>query len=660
MSNFKPFADKAARQFAAMSVHELYRVDITGDEIWEDYLAAFPEGTNPMFRVRTEHDGSYDRATIRKIGNVVRICEDGSLMSIWDEQFEYPYSEVAAILSAKVKAANIECLFRSKETKLGYVQTTEARPDGTRHTWNHFYAEIAARHRTQSPEVAMGEVGTTLTVFARGLDEIKESALTEILDLVQADGLYRGQEFAPQVRAFLDLHRQYRAAGEGQPGNIWMWRNVGSPVARFRNTVIGTLAVDLSDGVEADRAVASFEAKVAPTNYKRPTSVITQGMVNEAMKTIKGLDLEPSIERRHAKLSDVSVNNVLWVSNDSKGKMKDGISGLLENAVTRKAIGGTEEIFIAEFIADVLPKARSLEMQVQNRHQKNLVSITAPIHSNITPLFKWGNDFAWSYNGDITDAIKERVKAAGGNVKADLRVSLAWYNHDDLDLHAECPYGHVYFADKKGILDVDMNAGGGTTRQPVENLAFLNPFDGVYHINVHQYSRRETSNIGFTVEVECGSRVEQLSYDLAVTGLVNVLAMTVYGGAITALKVLDKAIKHQGISQAVWGVQTESFVPVSTVMLSPNHWDGREIGNKHWFFLLEGCANPEPTRGIYNEFLRGDLEPHRKVFEVLGSKTKCQPSAEQLSGLGFSSTIRESVTVRAIGQTINKTYKVNF
>lgn len=650
MSNFKAFAAKVERQWAAMSVHELYRVAIPGDEMRSAYLAAFPEGTNPIYRVRTEHDGSYDLSVIKRIGNVVRICPDGSLMSIWDEQYDAPYDAVAAVLSAKVKAFAIEGLFRMKEASIGCLKNTEP---ATGITFHHLHATIAQRHRAASPAEACGEAASIVGVFKRGLEEITPAALEEISDL--KDTLYRGAEFCPQAAGFAELQRQYSAAPQK---DVWLWQNYAHGLAKFRNTVIGTLAVDLSAGMEVDAAVRAFEAKVAPTSYKRPTAVITQGMVKQALETIQSLDLEPALERRHARLSDVSVNNVLWVSNAAKGQMKDGVAGIFEGAVTRKASSdGAKEIGIEEFMA-VLPKCRSLEVLVKNKHQKNLVSITT---GGGTPLFKWGNPFAWSYNGDITDAIKERVKAAGGNVQADLRVSLAWYNHDDLDLHGTHHfYGHIYFGNKMGILDVDMNAGGGITRSPVENLAFVGPRDGKYQIDVHQYSRRETTNIGFTVEVECNGKIDQLSYSGAVTGVVNVLELTLKNGSIADFKVIDKAVRHQGLPQVAWGIQTESFVPVSTVMLSPNHWDDRQIGNKHWFFLIEGCANPEPTRGIYNEFLRGDLEQHRKVFEVLGNKTKCAVAPEQLSGLGFSSTIRESVTVRAIGQTINQLYNVKF
>jgi hypothetical protein len=101
-------------------------------------------------------------------------------------------------------------------------------------------------------------------------------------------------------------------------------------------------------------------------------------------------------------------------------------------------------------------------------------------------------------------------------------------------------------------------------------------------------------------------------------------------------------------------------VPVDTLLASPNHWGGQAVGNKHWFFILKGCKNPEPARGIYNEFLRSDLEPHRKVFEALGAKTKCEPTNDQLSGIGFSSTRSDEATVVVKGRSRIKAYNIKF
>ena len=81
-------------------------------------------------------------------------------------------------------------------------------------------------------------------------------------------------------------------------------------------------------------------------------------------------------------------------------------------------------------------------------------------------------------------------------------------------------------------------------------------------------------------------------------------------------------------------------------MHSPNFWDDQQIGNKHTFFMLDDCSNPEPTRGIYNEFLSNELQTHRKAFDLIGEKFKCNPTSGNLSGLGFSHTVQNDFTVK--------------
>ena len=86
---------------------------------------------------------------------------------------------------------------------------------------------------------------------------------------------------------------------------------------------------------------------------------------------------------------------------------------------------------------------------------------------------KWDNNFSWSYSGEVTDSIKERVKAAGGNVTGDLCCRLAWDYTDDLDLFiVEPDGGKIYFGNRGtpsrngGKLDVDANGGSGIARIP--------------------------------------------------------------------------------------------------------------------------------------------------------------------------------------------------
>lgn len=651
---FTQFANPVHEQYSRMAEDELYKVEV--EDIAAKYLAAFPEGTNPFYRERTEHDCSTCKQFIRKLGNVVGIEADGNVTTVWDryDKMPYPYNVVAKELQGHILAAPIVGFFRTKELQFGCDHNYDA--EGER--YNHFHGRVADRHRAPEPGPVLSELDSRMKVFKRGLEEIRAVDIETILDLIAGNGLYRGEEHKAALVGFQALQCAYEQA---ESKDLYVWANCQEPHGRFRNTVIGTLLVELAKGTDLEEAVRKFEAMVAPANYKRPTAVITPRMVEAAQTKLEELGLEQAIERRVAKLDDVHVNDVLFVDRAVKPKMKGGITDLLLSEVKAKPVNlkGATEITGDEFLSTVVPLAKSIAVLLENKHLGNLVTLTAPVHESTGRLFKWDNDFAWSYDGDVADGIKQRVKAAGGKVDALFRTSLAWSNYDDLDIHVKTPGGHhIYYGNKMdggGQLDIDMNAGGKRSRSPVENIYWntrQHIVDGAYLVQVNNFSKRESIDVGFTLEVEFDGVASQFSYAKAVRNreTIDALAVTVKNGRLESIKAKHPDIVGGDLATDKWGLTTGQLVPVNTLMLSPNYWQGQGVGNKHLIFMLRGCKNPNPVRGIYNEFLRAELNENRKVFEVLGSKAKAQPSDDGLSGLGFSSTRKDEVTAVVDGR----------
>lgn len=632
-----------------------------GDELFAHYLASYPEGSNPIYKTRTEHDCSCCKNFVRNIGRVVAL-ENGNITTVWGVKgLQSPFKEVAKAMDAYVKAQPIRTIFRTAEPSYGAESTRQLLEGGQVKRWNHFHAKVDAPFKTTKPDAERGAFAAKVQVFRRGLKEIDPNQIDAVLDLIDSKSIYRGEEKRPMVAAFRDLQKTYRAINPDDQ-ELFTFSYCDTFGAYINNDVIGTLLNDLSAGMDVEQAVRLYESKVAPENYKRTTALITPRMVQDAMKTVEELGLEPALQRRLATLADVSVGDVLWVDRSARQKMKGGVADILMAAATSTAPKDDKatEISIDTFMKEVVPTAQSIDLHLRNRHLTNFVTVTAPVEAGAGKLFKWANGFGWSYDGNITDSIRQKVKTAGGNVDAKLRFSLAWHNYDDLDLHVKDPAGHhIYFGNKGRVLDVDMNAGRGTSRQPVENASFTRPDDGVYHVWVNQYLRRETTDVGFEMEIVSGAGIIELSYPKGVTRDVVVGTFTVKNGDIVKADI-KADMQPAARPQEKWGLRTEATVKVQTLMYSPNYWGDNAVGNKHWFFILEGCRVEEPMRGIYNEFLSSELEKHRKVFEVLGDKSKCQPTKEQLSGLGFSSTRGDTVTVSVKSDRGTRLFNINF
>lgn len=672
---FKKFRDAISWHLKKMTEGAnpvLFVSDVDRDELWNKYLASFPAGSDPKYRERTQHDCGICRHFIKNVGNLVTI-KDGVVTTIWDVEAGDPnYQIVANALSEFVKSKPIANVFVTDILKFGVKQNFE-NLNGVTTKYNHFEHEFPAsvRYRgTATHDTVRGQFRDTKAVFQRSLEEISEDAVLTILELINQNSLYKGEEWKTVLNEFLKHKRRYDRVADTAK-DLYAWENsvsVGIAIGRIRNHSIGVLLQELSEGGDLDAAVQRYEAIVAPTNYKRPKAIFTKKMLEDATKTITELGYIDSLPRRYARLDDITVNNILFSNKDSAKRIAGAsdILGGLEKEVKSdpKKFSRLEEISIDKFVSDVLPGAKELEVYFENKHSSNMVSLIAPINGTAPTMFKWGNAFSWAYSGNITDShLKDRVKAAGGSVTGDLRFSIQWNDgkeHDGNDLDAHCiePNGgqHIYFGNKcsstGGQLDIDIiHPNHGTPA--VENITWPSRDrmkKGTYKFYVNNFSNNGGRG-GFRAEIEFDGQIFSFDYPkgLRQSEDVQVAEVTLNSnGTFTIVEKLPSSLS----SKDIWNLKTNQFVPAGVVMYSPNYWDEQDgIGHRHYFFMLKGCVNSEQPNGFYNEFLKPELEKHRRVFEALGAKAKVEFTEDQLSGIGFSATKRSELVVKVKGQT---------
>lgn len=688
---FKDFVKAIQKNLQQMSKDSsrLFTVNVDTEELYNLYLDSFPAGTNEIYRERREYDCSCCRHFIRDVGNVVSI-KNGELHTIWgiNPVSDDKYNVVAAALDAYVKQKAVLGVFLKKEKRIGTPENREMLPTGKINKYEHFFVDL--------PEICIFKecYGHTLegdlsqfrdvrNVFKRSLDEISKEAVDTVLELIAQNSLYKGAEWKKQLTEFKNYQKEYGKLTDEQK-ELWIWEKsiaAGAVIGKIRNHSIGTLLVNISEGMDFDLAVRKYEQIVAPVNYKRPKAIFTKKMLEDAKKTITELGYMDSLQRRFATLDDITVNNILF-SNKDAAKRITGAMDLFDEmeqdvAIDPKRFSKVEEISAEDFIKNVLPVAKELEVYLENKHIQNMVSLIAPEVADAKTMFKWNNGMSWAYTGNITDSdIKENVKAAGGSVTGIVRFSIQWNDgngkdNSDLDAHCLEPQGgdHIYFSHKisrytGGELDIDITdpiyqckSNGGVA---VENITYpskerMKP--GTYKFYVNQYSFRNSQ--GFKAEVEVNGEIHSYEYNTPVRGNVDVAEVILDQSG--NFKVVDKLPGNCAtISKDVWGIKTLQFTPVSVVCYSPNYWDEQKgIGHQHLFFMLKDCINPEEPNGYYNEFLKPELEQHRRVFEALGAKAHVKDVDDQLSGVGFSLTKRNDLIIKVKGAT-ERVLKIKF
>ena len=651
------------------NVSLMYEVQMEKNELWSVYLNSFAEGTNNIYKVNKEYDCHCCRHFINRFGGVVTI-KNGIVNSIWDFTIAGIFEPVVKAMSDYVKTKAIRGVCLKSENIIGVPKSLQ-RIEKTVLRWEHLNLTIPNKFVINKKNIGekIGEYSGLKEVFEGGLQKITMDSLLTVLELIEQGSLYKGNEWKNNILQFITLKNEYDLCNDKQK-ELFAWEKIGNInpiILKLKNHSMGVLLLDISNDMDLDEAVRKYEAIVAPENYQRPKEIFTKQMLEKAKNKIQEMGFLDSLDRRFATANDITVNNILFQNKDII-KVDDFFQEMeKEVAVNPKKFSKVEEISIDNFIEKVLPTTTNIEVLMENKLQNNLMSLTTAVN-NCKSIFKWGNNFGWSYKGNIADSsIKRNVEKAGGNIKGILRFSIQWNDleKDENDLDAWCyePTGNkIYFSNKMsssgGQLDIDIIHPKNDIA--VENIYWANTnkmSNGRYQFAVHNYMCRGGKS-GFRAELEVEGNIYSFNYNkpLKQDEVVNV-AEVIFNSKTKEFEVIQN-LPVETNTKKIWNVSTNQFIPVSLVMYSPNYWE-KKIGNKHVFFMLKDCQNPENPNAFYKEYLIQELAEHGKVLSAIGTKKAITFDENQLSGIGFSDTKRNELIVKVEGKT-KRILKIKF
>ena len=679
---------------------KLFVSSVSGKELWDIYLKFFKPEDNEIFRdpQSSEHNCKNCYNFIKNYGNIVAIDSALNIITMFDfiadEEYKASINSMATILKNSpvsdvffetfefLNQANYEKCYKSSTSfKLGIevnyktyskeeVLKYGVVEENKLYTFEHFMVRMSEqfvlKDSSQSLASLVAHYRSNYEVFKRTMEEISANSFSIVSELISQGSLLNSDLYAAQLNTMEKLKLEYMTISSNQKRDLWC--KIASyklSCAKLLNTLIGTVLTDVECGEELEEVCRTYNYRVDPANYMKATSPITKTQIKEAQKFVEENNYTESFTRRYATLDDIKASEILHLNSDSK-KIKsvsifDQIQPTSDN---RKELNldKIKEISINDFMEKELPNAKSVELYLENRHENNLVSITTAENKDSKRIFKWDNNYSWTFKGNLssTSLIKQNVNKFGGKTEGALRFSIMW-NEDgrsicDLDAHCYITsltggrLNHIYYGDKQNCLDVDMI---NPREVGVENIIF----NTNYNLNSKKYIFKIVNfnggrNSGFKAEIEFNGQL--FSYELNKELMGDIHIATVEVGADGKMSIYHN-LPATNVSKNLFGLSTLEFHKVKLVCLSPNYWDTNAIGNKHYMFMLENCINPEKIKGFHVDNLKSELAAHRKVLEVVGNTTMIEPSdATQLSGLGFNSTIPDNVIVKVNSNKVLK------
>lgn len=372
---------------------QLFTTDAPG--LWNHYLRYLPSETSV-------HDCRTCRRFIENFGGLVTIADSGQVKSaLWNP------STVPEFYQHSVQLMHDVVLNTNRTSVTGVFvhahDTLGIEFDGT---WTHLHARLPRKmihtHPLKEPHQVVADKAKDFETLDRAMVEFGTVALEQACKVLEADAVTNAEKFVAPTRFLLDLRRRLNAQKHPRLQENILWKAVaGAPIGWCspRSGMIGSLLEDIEAGKSFQTVQRNFNKKVGPLDYQRPKAAPKAGTIQTAERIFEKLDLARSIERRFARLDEVGIT---WLPVERKRKSRRDISGVFDHLMPKgdsppkPGVRVPHPMTWVKFAATVLPAALKIEQNVPLHGR--FIALTAPVHADAKPLFKWDdgtNPIAW-------------------------------------------------------------------------------------------------------------------------------------------------------------------------------------------------------------------------------------------------------------------------
>jgi hypothetical protein len=388
--------------YAVNTGKKLFTTNVEG--LFDLYLENLPP------QARQHYNCNDCRHFFNRFGGLVIIDTNGKIRSaMWNETQTPPFFlEAVMAMKRTVESSRVTGVFVPESRQLGTPKSGG---------WSHLYVDVPRElmntSRLQSPYQVMAEKKEDFKMLMNAILQFNVQTVDTALTLLKTESLYRSEKVLGVAEWFKGIHEQRNKVKNSRNKENIVWLAVANAPVGFchvRSSMVGTLLEDIASGMSFQLVSKRFKEKMDPLQYQRPQVAPKTGSIVRANKIFAELGLEPSLDRRFARVEELET---AWKPKEKKlqsSSIGTGAFSHLQPKDTKPERTGTlnnameTTMTWEKFARTVLPLAESIDAYL-SYGRNNLSAILTAVYKDAPPILQWDkeeqrNPFSWYvYNG---------------------------------------------------------------------------------------------------------------------------------------------------------------------------------------------------------------------------------------------------------------------